>query len=56
MQRVLGADLEQVSMPLPLSLGSLPGSPSPQASMALTQTWIPTPDLYMHFGGQPDRA
>ena len=43
---VLGTDLEQLSIPLPPPLGSLPACPSPQTSIALRPTWMPTPDLY----------
>lgn len=41
------ADLEPLSLPLLLPLGSLPASSSPQTSMALIPVWMPTPDLHI---------
>lgn len=45
--KVLGMDLEQLCIPLPLPLGSLPGLPSPQTSRALTPPWIQMPNLHI---------
>ena len=47
MLRVLGTDLEQLSIALPLPSGPLPGPPSPQTSMALIPSWIWMPDLHI---------
>lgn len=47
MLRLLRDNLEQLGIPFPLPLGSLPGSPSPQTSKASIPTWIPTSDLHI---------